>query len=180
MWWTLIQQYWQVCLFSRTPADTPHSRFLLVTVLFFFMAVMLLQWGLIDPAERITVVQTLVAALALVISYGLYTFLLLKALKLENRFLQTLTCLYACHLIVHLFAFPLLFVTPTVGTEPEMQSWSVLLVMVYLFIALGLTIWQFLLSVYIYKEALSTQYFSAVLASVGLLAANMLLVSFGR
>ena len=180
MWWTLIQQYWQVCLFSRTPDDTPHSGFLLATVIFFFLAVLLLQWEWVEQSAQFTFPSTLAAAFSLVISYGLYTFFLLKALKLSNRVLQTLTCLYICHLIVHLFAFPLIFAMPLVDAKSMAQSPPVLFIMVYLLIALGLTIWQFLLSVFIYKKALSTGYFSAVLASCGLLAANMLLVSFWR
>ncbi|KTD21713.1 hypothetical protein [Legionella londiniensis] len=180
MWWALIQQYWQICIFKRSPADTPHSHFLLIVVLCLFLFILVMQWEMVDFEQQFSLLSTFAAAISLVISYGLYTFILLYSLNLSNRFIQTVTCLYASHLIVHILAFPLIVATPYLGSEIAPKFAPTLFALLYLLLALSLTIWQFMLAAYIYKKAISTHYFSAVLASFGLLATNMLMVSFWR
>ena len=82
------------------------------------------------------------------------------------------------HLVVHFFAFPLLLMTPIlVGSDMD-KTLVLLIAIVYLILTLSLTVWQFLVTAHIYKYALDLDYFAAVLASFGLLACNILTVSF--
>ncbi len=104
---------------------------------------------------------------------------LLSSFRLRDRFVQTLTCVLAGHMIVHLFAFPLLAITPWLAGMQIAQPLALLIGVLYLILTLVLTVWQFMITVHIYKHALGIEYFPAVLASLGLLAANILVVSFG-
>lgn len=52
--------------------------------------------------------------------------------------------------------------------------------MIYLFITLGLSIWQFVITAHIYKFALGTTPVKSVLAAFGLVAVNILTISFWR
>lgn len=180
MWAVLIKRYWQVSLFKETPANTPCSPLLLGAISFCFYLLIVLQWVIADVEQQFSLTTSLIAGAALVASYGIYTFALMLAFRLSSRLIQTLTCLLASHIIVHLFAFPLLLVTPWL-TETNIVEPLVLLVgVVYLILTLILTVWQFMVTVHIYKYALAINYFAAVLASFGLLASNILIVSFWR
>ncbi|KTC65507.1 Uncharacterised protein (plasmid) [Legionella adelaidensis] len=180
MWATLIKKYWQVTIFKDSPANTPHSLLLLVLVACLYLTIMIFQWEWSHIELQFTYLGAIFAAIALIVSYTLYTGILLKALGVYNRFVQTLTSLFACHFIIHIFAIPLLLFMPVVSTNGEISSPLMLLGILYLLATLILTAWQFILTVYIYKEALSLPYFPAVLASVGLLATNILTISFWR
>ena len=48
----------------------------------------------------------------------------------------------------------------------------------YLILTLVLTVWKFLITAHIYKHALEVDNLASILASVGLLACNILTVSF--
>jgi len=50
----------------------------------------------------------------------------------------------------------------------------------YLFITLGLSVWQLVVTAHIYKYALNTTSIQSVLAAFGLIAVNVLTVSFWR
>ena len=180
MWAILIKRYWRVSVFKETPANTPYSLLLLgLTALFFFLLIVL-QWMIADVEQVFTLATSLVASSALLASYALYTLALLLAFRVSSRTVQTLTCLLAGHLIIHLFAFPLLLVTPWLVDTHIIQPWALLVGVFYLILTLILTILQFMLTVYIYKHALAIDYLPAILASFGLLACNILIVSFWR
>lgn len=180
MWAALIKRYWDVCVFKETPANTPHSLFLLGIMAFFFLLLLVAQWMIADVEGIFTLGLSVLAGGALLVSYGLYTCALLMAYHLPHRIVQTLTCLLAGHAIVHLLAFPLLLATPWIAESTLVQSLALLVGVIYLVLTLILTIWQFMVTVHIYKHALGVDYFSAVLASFGLLACNILMVSFWR
>ena len=180
MWVALIKRYWHVSLFKETPANTPYSLFLLGLIAFFFYVLIVFQWMIADVEKIFTLGFSLLAGGALLLSYGLFTFALLLAFRLPGRVVQTLTCLLAGHTIVHLFAFPLLLVTPWLADTKGIQSLGLLVGVVYLILTLILTIWQFIVTVHIYKNALGKEYLPAVFASFGLLACNILIVSLWR
>ena len=180
MWALLIKKYWQVSLFKETPANTPYSPALLLTISLFYWLLIVMQWFITDVKQELTLGVALVAAAALVISYTGYTYALLTVCKQRYRVIQTLTCLLAAHTIVHICALPLLLVVPLFATQPMPQPMGSLLGVLYLILTLILTVWQFMLSAYVYKKALEIDYLPAVLASLGLLAANILTVSFWR
>lgn len=68
--------------------------------------------------------------------------------------------------------------TPLLISGDMSQVLGLFLGIVYLVITLLLTIWQFLVTIHIYKQALEVDYVGGVLASFGLLACNILTVSF--
>lgn len=180
MWIALIKRYWHVSIFKETPANTPYSLLLLGAIALFFFLLVVMQWMIADIEEIFTFNTSLLAAGALLASYGAYTFALLLLFRMSSRTVQTLTCLLAGHAIVHLFAFPLLLVAPWFAEAKIVQPLALLVAVVYLILTFVLTIWQFMITVHIYKHALGIDYFPAVLASFGLIACNILIVSFWR
>lgn len=178
MWAALINRYWQVSIFKETPANTPYSPFLLGAIAFCFYVLIVLQWMIADVEGVFTLTTSLLAAGVLLASYGLYTLALLLPFRLRGRLVQTLTCLLAGHTIVHLFALPLLVITPWLADTKMAQPLALFVGVIYLILTLILTVWQFMVTVHIYKHALAIDYFPAVLASLGLLASNILVVSF--
>lgn len=172
---TLIERYWQVSTFKETPANTPYSLLLLIVIAILFYVLIIIQWLMIDVDGT-----TLLAGLALLISYGLYTYAILYLFHVPSRTVQTLTCLFAGHTIVHLFASPLLLLAPWLAASNTVQPVMFLIAILYLIFTFALTIWQFMITVHVYKHALAIDYLPAVLASFGLVACNVLIVSFWR
>ncbi len=180
MWLALIKQYWNVSVFKQEPSTTPYSPLLLGIVCLVFFVLIVCQWLLSDINHQLTWGMALLIAGSLLMSYAVYTWMLLLMLRLQARFVQTLSCLLAGHTLVHVVAFPLLLMMPLLlGVESAALLGSFVGI-VYLVLTLVLAIWQFMVSAYVYKHALGTPYFSAVLASFGLLAFNILIVSFWR
>jgi len=178
MWTGLIKSYWQVSLFKKAPEDTPYSLILLAGLALFYFVIITVQWNITDVKHQITWFITLMAGTALIASYVLYTYILLAVFRVTGRLVQTLTCLFAGHTIVHLFAFPLLLAIPLLTAETIPKSFGALFGIIYLILTLMLTVWQFMITTYIYKHALEVDYLPAVFASLGLLAANILTISF--
>ena len=177
MWETLIKRYWLVALLKESPENTPYSPLLMVMISFLFFILILLQWYMADIRQRFNLAISILAALTLLYSYFVYTFAVLKIYRKAHRILQTLTSLLAGHMIVHLFAFPLLLATPLLVSSDVNQGILLFIAIVYLLLTLILTFWQFMVTIHIYKQALELDYLSAILASFGLLACNILTVS---
>ncbi len=177
MWDVILKRYWQVSLFRETPANTPYSPLLLVAIAVCFLVLITTQWIIADVKNEVTLARALFEGTALVLSYVIYTYLLLSIFKKNNRLVQTLSCLFAGHAIVHLCASPLLFAMPILAAEKTNPSLGLVFAVVYLILTLLLTVWQFMLTAYIYKHALEIEYLPAVFASLGLLAANILIIS---
>lgn len=180
MWLALLKQYWQVTLFKKSPAETPYSQFLLIVSTVLFSLFLGIQWLLAGIVEQSSLIGSLAAGFSLIASYALYTFFLLSAFHVSNRFMQTLTCLFMSHSIIHIFAFPLIVMAPWFSQGTIAAPWNLILAVLYLAFTLVLTIWQFMVSAYIYKQALSFTYLPAILASFGLLASNVLILSLWR
>lgn len=180
MWAALVKQYWQVSVFKESPANTPYSLLLLIGIAIFFLVLIALQWLVTDVKNQLTFPHALGASISLSVSYMVYTFILLSLFHVANRTVQTLSCLLAGHLIVHVIAFPLLLIIPVIAVNNIPQPFGLLFGIVYLILTLILTVWQFMLTAYIYKQALVIEYLPAILASLGLLATNILIISLWR
>lgn len=180
MWLALIKRYWQVCTLKVTPAETPHSPLLLAIIAVFFYLLIYFQWIIADVNQQYSPSGFLLSGLSLITSYWIYTFALLWAYRVPHRTVQTLSCLLAGHAIVHLVAFPLLLLTPWLIAASMDPSLAFVVGLMYMLLTLVLTVWQFMISAHIYKQALSVDYLPAVLASFGLLACNILTVSLWR
>ena len=177
MWKTLLKQYWQVSVLKRSPADTPYSPVLTTSIAVFFFLMVVLQWQVADVKNQLSLPVTIMAALSLLISYALYTYVLCSTYRIANRTVQALACLFAGHSLTHLLAFPLLFSMPLLVNSYLSPSVELFIAIMYLILTLCLTVWQFMITAYVYKETFSTRYPAAVLASIGLLAVNILIVS---
>ena len=180
MWVELIKRYWQVCLFKEKPENTPYSPLLLGVVASIYYVLNVVQWSLLDADRLFSVEMSLLVGATFIASDTIYTWALLYVSKKSNRMVQSLTCLLAGHAMVHLCAFPLLIIAPWLFETPLIQPIAWLIGILYLVVTLGLTIWQFMVTVYIYKHALAVDYLPATLAGLGLLACNILMVSFWR
>jgi hypothetical protein len=176
----LIKRYWQVCIFKETPANTPYSFLLLCFLTVIFYLLMVLQWVIVDISDAIAFESLFLAGVALIASYSLYTYALLLIYKLSSRMVQTLTCLIATHTIVHLLAFPLLLMAPLPDASHINPLLGLIISIMYLIFTLILTVWQFMVTVHIYKNALGIENIPAILASFGLLSCNILIISLLR
>ncbi|MBA2709764.1 MAG: hypothetical protein H0U57_04120 [Tatlockia sp.] len=178
MWGTVLKRFWRVAILKDSPGNTPYSSVLMVIVSFLFFTLTIIQWYLADIKQEFNLAISILAALTLLCSYFVYTYVVLTIYRKANRALQTLTTLLSSHMIVHLFAFPLLIATPFL-VKADLQQMAVLFIgILYLVFTLLLTFWQFAVTVYIYKQALELDNLRAVLASFGLLACNILTVSY--
>ena len=121
-----------------------------------------------------------IASLSLVFSFIIYTVALLFFKGLKTRAVQTVTSLLYVHCIIHLLALPLFIVDPYL-TQANLKNPVVLFIGVfYLFVTLGLSIWQFIVTAHVYKFALNCTPIQSVLAAFGLVAVNVLTLSFWR
>ncbi|MBA4696266.1 MAG: hypothetical protein H2069_02605 [Legionella sp.] len=177
MWKTLLRRYWQVALFKESPANTPYSPMLLIGFTLLFFVLIILQW-LVTVQDNLAFLPTIVIATSLVFTYYLYTFLLLKINKTVNRSIQTITTLLAVHFIIHFLSFPLLLLVPFFTEVSAYPSLVLILGIIYLIATVGLTVWQFLATAFIYRYALDIQLLPSLLASFGLMVFNMLVVLF--
>ncbi len=177
MWLALIKQYWQVSLLKRTPADTVYSPLLLGLSACFYFLLIACQWLMSDVELNFQITKALTIATALTGSYLVYTFFLLRLFHVANRTVQTLTSLFMVHVLIHLFAVPLLVLNPLLLKTNTEQMLAPFLGVLYLFMTFILTLWQLLSVTFIYKHALSKEYLNGFLASLGLLACNVLSVS---
>lgn len=172
--------YWRLCLLRESPENTPYSPFLMALAGFLFFMLIIFQWRFAATTPVFSFLTGIFAAFSLLLSYLFYTYVLLKLLSLSERLVQTTTSLWAAHFIIHVLAFPLLILTPYLA-EADMSSPVILLLgIVYLLTTLGLSVWQFIITVHIYRYAMGVSVMQAVLAGVGLLAFNILTVSFWR
>lgn len=178
MWDALFKCYWHLVTFKESPENTPYSPLLMILAAWSFFLLLVLQWYLADINQKFNLANAILAGLGLLCSYFVYTFLLLKIFCKANRALQTLTALLISHMIIHFFAFPLLFTTPLLATSGMSPAFVLFVSVSYISYTFALTVWQFLITLYIYKQALEFDYLSAVLAGFGLLACNILTVSF--
>jgi len=173
----IIKCYWQVCIFRRSPESTPYSSLLMILSALTFSILIMIQWALAAVKPSITMSTSIIAAVSLVFSYVVYSYVLLKLYRFAARLVQTLTALWMTHLLIHLCAIPLLLFIPILS-EANMKNPVVLfLAIMYLFATIGLSIWQFVVTAHIYKHALEVSTLQSFLASVGLLALNILTVS---
>ena len=180
MWFALIKQYWNVSLLRQEPENTPYSTLLLSIAGVIFFALIVMQWMISDINHQLTLGVAVLIVSSLIFSYVVYTWILLSLCRLTVRFVQTMTCLLAGHTVVHLVAFPLLLIMPILLGVKSATLMDSIVGILYLILTLALAIWQFMVSTYIFKHALSAPWFSAVLASFGLLACNILTISFWR
>lgn len=175
----LFSSYWNVCLLKESPENSPYSIELLCLAVLLFTGLMSLQWTLSDFIFP-TLSLLIIASLSMVLSFVLYTSILLFFKGLKTRIVQTSTSLLYVHCIIHALALVLFLADPYL-THANLKNPIISFIgVLYLFVTLGLSIWQFIATAHIYKFALNCTPTQSVLAAFGLIAVNVLTLSFWR
>ncbi|HAT8179693.1 TPA: hypothetical protein JA361_09565 [Legionella pneumophila] len=176
----LFSYYWRLSLLKETPENSPYSVFLLVIMCILFSIIMLIQWDIAELDFSRDWLLSLMMATSLILSFIFYTYAILKFQNLASRLVQTSTCLLSAYIIIHVLATPLFLIDTYLSAENLKNPIFLFIGMIYLFITLGLSIWQFVITAHIYKFALGTTPVKSVLAAFGLVAVNILTISFWR
>lgn len=179
MFLRLVLQYWYLSLMRLSPAETPYSPPLSLLIALIFTLVVVSQWLMVDLKPPFSLETAILAAISLCFSYALYSWGLLRFKHKQSRSLQTVTSLWASHSLIHCFAYPMLLASPAL-LDMGASLFGLMIGLSFLFITLVLSIWQFMVTVFIYRSALNCSVGYGVMAAVGLLAVNVLMVSFWR
>lgn len=176
----LISCYWRIALLKDSPEHTPYSLFLLLLSGLLLLLIMTAQWVIASFDFSNDLLLELAASASLILSFVLYTAVVLWLKKLSIRFTKTATSLFVTHIFIHLFALPLFILDPYLTNAHLKNPIFSFIAVIYLFITLGLSVWQFVITAHIYKHALSTTPIQSVLAAFGLVAVNVLTISLWR
>jgi hypothetical protein len=174
----IFSYYWNITLLKESPENTPYSQVLLTVGFLLFIFMMTWQWSLSGIPGDFS--WLLIVAYNLALSFVIYTAAILLFKRLMGRFVQTTTCLLWAFVIIHSLAMPLFALDPYLSNTNLKNPFFLFIAILYLFITLGLTIWQFVVTAHIYKHALSTTSVQSVIAAFGLIAVNVLTLSFWR
>ena len=176
----LLSSYWNIFLLRQSPENSPYSIELFIISIILFISIISLQWSLAGFDFANDLLLLFIAALSLSFSFVFYTAALLFFKGLKARTPQTVTSLLIVHSVIHLLALPLFVVDPYM-THANLKNPFILFIgVIYLFVTLGLSIWQFIVTAHIYRFALNTSAIQSVLAAFGLVAVNVLTLSFWR
>lgn len=176
----LVSYFWQLSVLNEKPENSPYSPALMILSGVLLSIVMIMQWNFSDLDISGDIGIVLLTALSLTLSFIIYTYALLYFRGFKTRLVQTVTCLFFAHIIIHVLAFPLFALDPYLSHANLKKPLLLFIGVIYLFITLGLSIWQFVITAHIYKYALNTTAVQSVLAAFGLVAVNILTVSFWR
>lgn len=173
-----IQPYWHLVLLKNNPEDTSYSPALCTLGLLSLVLVLTGQWRFSNFDFSNDLLLVFCVALSLVFSIMVYTGVLLFLRGLKARWIQTLSSLSYTQSIIHLLSMPLLLLEPYVSALEMRNSWSLFIGIAYLLLVFLLSLWQFVVTSHIYKHALGATSIQGVLAAFGLMAANILTLSF--
>lgn len=176
----LFSYFRELCLCQQMPKNCPHAPVLLGIVAMLLTMLITLQWWITDFGVSSDLLILGFTAISLVCSYVIYTLALLLFRQLIRRAVQTLTCLFATHLIIHCYAMPLILLAPYLMKVDLSSPVVLFLAVIYLFLTLALSIWQVIVTAHIYKYALDATPVQSVMAAFGLIAVNILTLSFWR
>jgi hypothetical protein len=156
----------RIALFRAGPQDLPYSPALTRLAVPLAVLAAFLQYRLTQPA-----LPALVHGLAWVGALALFTHLLLQARRMANRFRQTLDSLLLIDSGMTVLMLPALAaIAPhmvRVAADPEAARTEALPALPAL-VVLGVSLWNFLVSAHVYRNALDTS--PAVGALLALLA----------
>lgn len=174
----IFDRYWDICLFKDSPENTPYSISLMVLSSILLILLMTIEWDYSYFNSSEDLINNAFISICLVISYIIYTYLTLYFKGLTSRLVQTVTSLYCINIIIHILVVPLLIIAPYLSLINLRNPFLIFVGILYLFFSLGLSVWQFVIIAHIYKFALNTTAIQSVLAAFGLMAVNVLTVSF--
>jgi hypothetical protein len=142
-----------------------------------FILIIMCQWYVSDVELNARLSLSFLMALSLMTSFAVYTYIVLALRHLSARLVQTVTCILFSQSIVHAFVIPLFFGDTILSQVNVKNPFLLFISVIYLFISIGLTVWQFVISAHIYKYALNTSPIQSGLIAFGLMAVNILTIS---
>jgi len=168
----IFNRYWHICLLQESPENTPYSitRFFMSGLVLVFILVFEWSFSYYNTAD--------LGTSGLLLSYFFYSYALLFLKNHVARLVQTVTALYYTSIIIHLFVVPLLYVAPYLSNSHIMSPMLLLIAIIYLCFSIGLSIWQLIIVAHIYKNALNVSAVQSAMAAIGLMAVNILTLSF--
>ncbi|MCE0723525.1 MULTISPECIES: hypothetical protein [Legionella] len=180
----IFDRYWDICLLKESPENTPYSITRMVLSAFLLALLMAVEWdyAYFNSTEKMInssgeMINNVFTSISLIISYVIYTYLVLFVKGLTPRLVQTVTSLYCINIIIHILIIPLLIIGPYLSLVNLRNPLFLFIGILYLFLSLGLSVWQIVITAHIYKFALNTTAIQSVLAAFGLIAVNILTIS---
>lgn len=173
----ILERYWGICLLKESPENTPYSITRLFLSGIFLALLMVTEWSFSHLTSSDDLGSNLFVATSLIISYVIYTYVVLFLKGYASRLVQTVTALFYTSIIIHILVAPLLFIAPYLSQIHLKNPVLLFLGVLYLFMSIGLSVWQFVITAHIYKFALNTTAIQSVLTAFGLIAVNILTVS---
>ena len=167
-----MKLFWRICCLKAGPGDVPYSLRLLALAL---LVSSLLGWY--QLSFRSPMFDALWQAIFLLGVTVSFTFVVLAMRDNVERFVQTLTALIACGVIIHLTALPLLELQPFLLANNLPIFVSGLLSLISLLIILLINVWTVLVNAHIYRQALNVNRMMALLVTFALIAVNIFLFS---
>lgn len=150
----LLKEYMDICLFRKRPQDLPAARELFWLTIFMYTVMSSI---LSYPSQSLWV--ALITGCVESIMLMLITYLFLYLRSVPERWLQTSTALAGAGLIFSLLALPLFYLRVFILSGASAQSFVVMLILCLVF-------WNISVMSYIFRNALSSSYFMAVLGAV--------------
>ncbi|MDR3441430.1 MAG: hypothetical protein P4L65_00255 [Legionella sp.] len=173
----ILERYWAICLLKESPENTPYSISRLFMSGVLLALIMVIEWNFSYLTASSDLGTNLFIATSLILSYVIYTYIILFIKGLAARLVQTVTALFYISIIIHILVTPLLFLAPYLSQINLKNPLVLIIGVIYLFLSIGISVWQFVITAHIYKHALSITPIQSVLAAFGLIAVNILTVS---
>lgn len=148
---------------KAAPQDLPYSSRLLVRIIFLYVGSgLVVTSGVAEPALAL---WRVVLSLAVI---SVFCYMILAALNIKARFLQTVTALIGTGIIFNLLAWPVL-------SFGDIEQASAVAVQLLSLAVIALISWEVLVTAHIFRNALDTKMTQAVLLSMALFLVTLTL-----
>ncbi|MDT8452437.1 MAG: hypothetical protein RQ936_06810 [Gammaproteobacteria bacterium] len=160
---TVTQKILQLLLLKAVPQDLPCSSRLLLRIIFLYVGSGIVVMG--SVAEPALALGRVVLSLAVI---SVFSYVLLSALNMKARYLQTVTALIGTGIIFNLMAWPVL-------SFGDIEQASAVAVQLLSLAVIALISWEVLVTAHIFRNALDTKMTQAVLLSMALFLVTLTL-----
>jgi len=149
-------------LLKTAPQDLPYSTALMGRLIFLYIVSGVVVAGRDDPSLAFG--QTLLNVFIML----MFSYVILSALNLKMRFVQTVTALIGTGIVFNLLFWPIL-------SFNDIEQASVILVQMLSLAILMLISWEILVIAHIFRNALNTKMAQAVILSMALFFVSLTL-----
>jgi hypothetical protein len=146
----------KLLLLGAAPQDLPYSLALTARiVVVYLISGVVVQGGIVEPLSAISqMILSLTVTLA-------FTYVVLSALELKPRLVQTFAALVGVGIFFNLLAWPILL-------QYQEQTSADSIAGILSFFIIMLTSWELLVNAHIYRHALNVKMSQAIILSLGL------------